>query len=703
MKKLMSVLLALCLMLPLVSAVPATAESSESFESTFFANGIAKPQRPIAYYTWHNNVADLYDWLTCDFYLYQITPDIVNDFHMAEAIISAAGDSLSDEYGLYWWYSQVQVDMRVDDCEWMSVEDGWWDDPVASPPVILETGVGYTASNIFWFGDTNFPLYYFLDPGMVVGGAIDDNNEYVERAYFDFDNHSISFRTRYVVGYLEVGEDTEPQVIISPWSDVTICGKDGNSVVPELPESIEAPIISDLREGPEEEFYVIFRFNNELPAGTSLAEIASWLAGYGYLGALVGQMRINGGDWFDVDIVNGGWYSSGVREIFVDKDEIQYNPGDNIELRVRIYGGSYYEDGSPWSNIISIEGAAVKPYITLEGPDYAEKGEPLVWTWSSNAVPQSLTLEVSETGEEWTWSTLKSIGPDAEFSIDYEPEYSEQDRMFRVKGVFEGDVIVYSRPYWGSWRKAPSFTVFPKSATVPNGEDYTVTWDVDREYVSAWLDCYDYDSDEWITVDRNPGKSFTLDGRHNESAMYRIWVECEGYEAFYEFFGITWSGFYFTKQPESESVRIGYSARTEWQTSHEPEAVKILRKNQSGNWMVDEELTALVDGRFLSVPNVDTALSLELMVAVYYEGERYLSDEFRLGWYYMKGDFDDDEEITVGDALTALRIAAKLVKASPADVVIGDIDLDQSVSVGDALSILRVAAKLADYGSLIKE
>lgn len=61
-----------------------------------------------------------------------------------------------------------------------------------------------------------------------------------------------------------------------------------------------------------------------------------------------------------------------------------------------------------------------------------------------------------------------------------------------------------------------------------------------------------------------------------------------------------------------------------------------------------------------------------------------------------KGDFDNDGDITVADALAALRIAAKLVIEDDASIAIGDVDNDKHVTVADALAILRVAAKLAD-------
>ena len=66
----------------------------------------------------------------------------------------------------------------------------------------------------------------------------------------------------------------------------------------------------------------------------------------------------------------------------------------------------------------------------------------------------------------------------------------------------------------------------------------------------------------------------------------------------------------------------------------------------------------------------------------------------------QKGDFDGDGEISVADALAALRIAAKLAPETASSVEIGDVDGDGHVTVSDALAILRVAAKLADPSSL---
>ncbi|MBQ6552954.1 MAG: tyrosine-protein phosphatase [Clostridia bacterium] len=63
---------------------------------------------------------------------------------------------------------------------------------------------------------------------------------------------------------------------------------------------------------------------------------------------------------------------------------------------------------------------------------------------------------------------------------------------------------------------------------------------------------------------------------------------------------------------------------------------------------------------------------------------------------FIRGDLDGDGEITVADALAALRIAAKLAEETPRAIAIGDADGDGHITVADALAILRVAAKLAD-------
>ena len=92
--------------------------------------------------------------------------------------------------------------------------------------------------------------------------------------------------------------------------------------------------------------------------------------------------------------------------------------------------------------------------------------------------------------------------------------------------------------------------------------------------------------------------------------------------------------------------------------------------------------------------------SIEFTVEKDYKSITLLIMFVESGASFLKGDLDGDGEITVSDALKALRIAAKLVDATEDDIAIGDTDGDGEITVSDALKILRVAAKLAGPESL---
>ena len=113
-----------------------------------------------------------------------------------------------------------------------------------------------------------------------------------------------------------------------------------------------------------------------------------------------------------------------------------------------------------------------------------------------------------------------------------------------------------------------------------------------------------------------------------------------------------------------------------------------------------EEATATLNGE--PVENGTELTEAGTYTLVVTNGDKELSVRFTLTDKpaVKKGDFDGDGEITVADALSALRIAAKLAASSDEAVAIGDIDKDGEITVADALSILRVAAKLATEESL---
>ena len=67
---------------------------------------------------------------------------------------------------------------------------------------------------------------------------------------------------------------------------------------------------------------------------------------------------------------------------------------------------------------------------------------------------------------------------------------------------------------------------------------------------------------------------------------------------------------------------------------------------------------------------------------------------FELPALYAKGNVDGDGFITVSDALSLLRVTAKLSEATEQLITDGDLDGDGEITVSDALAVLRLAAKL---------
>ena len=61
---------------------------------------------------------------------------------------------------------------------------------------------------------------------------------------------------------------------------------------------------------------------------------------------------------------------------------------------------------------------------------------------------------------------------------------------------------------------------------------------------------------------------------------------------------------------------------------------------------------------------------------------------------FVMGDIDRDGEVTVSDALRALRFSVGITVPADDETVIGDMDRDGSITVTDALAILRLSVGL---------
>ncbi len=101
----------------------------------------------------------------------------------------------------------------------------------------------------------------------------------------------------------------------------------------------------------------------------------------------------------------------------------------------------------------------------------------------------------------------------------------------------------------------------------------------------------------------------------------------------------------------------------------------------------------------VGVSGFDSNCGGKKTVAITYGGFK-TSVEVIVNGSVMKGDPDGDGEITVADALIALRVAAKLFVPTEDEFATCDIDGDGEITVSDALRILRVAAKLINASEL---
>jgi hypothetical protein len=122
---------------------------------------------------------------------------------------------------------------------------------------------------------------------------------------------------------------------------------------------------------------------------------------------------------------------------------------------------------------------------------------------------------------------------------------------------------------------------------------------------------------------------------------------------------------------------------------------------------IPKSVTEISDIAFVYYDEFHNPLQLEDVVLRVYENSYAHQYAVEKGFKFelieaavTKGDPDGDGEITVADALAALRVAAKLAEPTEDLLAACDIDGDGAITVADALSILRVAAKLADPSSL---
>lgn len=246
----------------------------------------------------------------------------------------------------------AQVDWKLDDGDWHYSTK--WD---TADWISEEDSNGGYPSNGYLSQEvtdsvTVFDLRYEEERAKISGAYTEGATE--EDYRLDLNNHTFSFRVRFLVSYWD-GE--ESQLILSPWSETLTIGKTAEQAV--KPTTLEAPTISNPVIGQNNDGSPKITFTAVTPQ--QVLDASSYiLANDNQELAAEHEININNTGWQEAH-AGAWWLSSETRDVSVpttydDGKVVEVNSA-HIQLRMR-----YTYDGgdtvsamqSPWSNIITL-------------------------------------------------------------------------------------------------------------------------------------------------------------------------------------------------------------------------------------------------------------------------------------------------------------------------------------------------------------
>ncbi|MCQ2456509.1 MAG: S-layer homology domain-containing protein [Clostridia bacterium] len=420
MKKLLSAVLVLVMVISLVPVTYAADTIGQELKNDFLSAGISKPEKGYIQTIQHLNKDEYgaedytYGYLGTDISLATYMPQEL--YAVALEREKLGDEAFMEKYGIDDEFVFWQIDMRLDGGPWQY--DTSWDEYVWNGLITNNTSYISRSYKNYIEDIRNTGCYYYgiLGGGLKTGT---NHNDGEEGAYFDFGSHRIGFRVRYGLSIDNYYDDEDSELIFSPWSDEISYGKNGNPVTYSKPTSIPAPTISDLE-------FVYDEWDNDydisfmIDAPESVDKDRDFFDTYGGGGisGIYGEISINNGDWEAVAI-SGDWEYLGKRWFYYTSDELGFTPGDNIKLRVRITGYTYDDDGdrdmySPWSNVIEA-GAKVIEQL----PDFGS-APTITAAGVGVSTPSSVSLTVKKPDELKAFtSALNSASDKADFLSNY--------------------------------------------------------------------------------------------------------------------------------------------------------------------------------------------------------------------------------------------------------------------------------------------
>ncbi len=353
MKKLTAMITAAALCMGMCS-LTAFSENERDFRQDFFPDGFT--QTPSVHHILLDNNEECF-W---------IEPTFANSQEVYDFLIAWQDDEAMREiYGLDDMSLVMQIDYKIDDGEWQY--DAAWDEEIYGCDFVNCTCWPHAGdwlcdnASVLGGGDENMTDYENIKDALV--WIYNDYYGY-DRPNFDDENHTVTFRARYMLQYSDA-ETYETQAFFSDWSEEQSIGKDGNQGELTAPAALPAPQISNLQVLTEEAGNYYMTFELFYPIEMAYADyyyynMNSWFFDWqGTVGVLYAEININNTGWQEVAVINGSWVTGGTRIIdSEDTDGIPFTDYDYIQLRVRqCYSEPLTGD---YSNIISINAVELR-------------------------------------------------------------------------------------------------------------------------------------------------------------------------------------------------------------------------------------------------------------------------------------------------------------------------------------------------------
>ena len=482
MKRLFTILLSLLLLLSWIPAAALAAEENDISQFEF-----PTPKAPNYFIYTDGDASEAHhDHLRM---IMVADPEVA----LLAAEYNTDSEAFYEKYGLWSFEIVMQYDVSLDG------EDNWqhhaeWDTEYYTGG--YADGYSYVALRselmedfeFFWLtyhegqGSDTFKPY---QPAIITEKHIGDG--YEEEIYsFDVENHSLYIRCRYymewepLVEYEEGWGPGEKQSKFSDWSESAIFGKDSTQIVPDEPTTYEAPIISDLKIVPPEEY----EENSHLEYVQNTPE-SVWMTGVYYImkeegqfDGLETQVSLDGGEWiaFSTADAGGDWCLwNGIRT--ANNFDVSIDENSNVKLRVRFTGT---HGPSEWSNVLEVNGGGTQelPEKPEEKPEEKIETIPMYRLYNPN------------TGEHfYTGSTV------------------ERDMLVEAGWHYEG--VAWNAPIYSG---TPVFRVYN-----PNSGDHHYT--MSQEEVDMLVELgWQYEGVAWNSAPANHPEAIPLYRLYNPNA-----------------------------------------------------------------------------------------------------------------------------------------------------------------------------------------